>query len=69
VRELGIIKRCELCKGYLNCKTYDEVCDNLNFLQKFLDIKGSSEIAKHCKSYGILPKINNKKKRMNRDYG
>ena len=44
-------KRCESCKGYFNCKIYDKVCDNLEFLQNFLNIKESGDIAKYCKSY------------------
>ena len=59
---MGLIKRCELCKNYISCEIHDKVCENLQFLQLFIDIKESVEIAKHCKSYGILPKINNKKK-------
>ena len=50
--ELGIKKRCVLCKGYLDCDIHDKVCDNLKFLQNFLDIEKSEEIAKYCKSYG-----------------
>ncbi|KKK93990.1 hypothetical protein LCGC14_2687350 [marine sediment metagenome] len=49
--ELGFIKRCELCKSYSDCEIYDKVCDNLKFLQNFLDIKGSERIAEYCKSY------------------
>ncbi|KKN06212.1 hypothetical protein LCGC14_1079540 [marine sediment metagenome] len=48
---MGVLKRCELCKDYLTCKIYDKVCDNLKFLQNFLDIKGSEGIAEYCKSY------------------
>lgn len=51
LNELTIIKRCELCKSYFDCEIHDKVCDDLKFLQNFLDIKESEEIAKYCKDY------------------
>jgi len=51
VIKLTLIIRCELCKGYTSCKIYDKVCENLQFLQLFIDIKESVEIAKHCKIF------------------
>ena len=52
--ELGFIKRCELCKNYLDCAIHDKVCDNLKFLQNFLNIEESEDIAKYCKSYNFF---------------
>ncbi len=48
---MTVLKRCELCKNYVDCKIYDKVCDNLKFLQNFLDIKKSEDIGKYCKNY------------------
>lgn len=47
----GIIKRCESCSKYFNCKIYDKICQNIDFLWNFLDIKNSNKIAKYCKQY------------------
>ncbi len=48
---MTVLKRCELCINYLNCVIYDKICDNLQFLQNFLNIKESRETAKYCKKY------------------
>lgn len=52
VNKVGFIKRCELCKSFFDCEIHNKVCDNLEFLQNFLNIKESGDIAKYCKSYG-----------------
>jgi len=57
MNELTVLKQCELCINYLNCIIYDKICENLLFLQNFLDIKESGETAKYCKKYnGYTPK-------------
>lgn len=59
--KMGIIKQCEFCKKYRDCKIYDKVCDNLEFLQNFLDLKESEDIAKYCKDYNAYTKNEIKK--------
>ena len=53
---MGVLKLCERCKEYLDCEIYDKVCDILEFLQNFIDIKKSQEIAKYCKNYSTHTK-------------
>jgi len=48
---MTILKACELCSEYLDCKLYDKVCENLVFLKNFIEINDSTEIAKYCKKY------------------
>ena len=49
--EITVLKKCELCTKYTNCKIYEKVCKELTFLKNFLDLKFSNEIAKYCKEY------------------
>jgi len=51
VNKLTVLKRCELCIEYTNCKIYDEVCEKIDFLKNFTEINSSNEIAEYCEKY------------------
>lgn len=52
MNEITVLKRCEMCVKYTNCKIYDKVCEELGFLKHFfINLNNSNEIAKYCKVY------------------
>ena len=61
---MGLLKACELCKNYLNCKIYDKVCEEIDFLKTFLKIKRTNEVAKYCNSFDFEIEMKKKNKEM-----
>lgn len=51
MNKITVLKQCEMCVKYANCKIYDKVCEHLAFLKHFIDLNDSNEIAKYCKAY------------------